>query len=118
DGKININDIEQLTKIINELPQDNTVIIYTMSVDYSFSKMAEKKGETLPNYVLFTDIKQINCIIERYFINKQDLIKDNIHNIMNRIEEIDNKFDKFEAQGSKNEYIRSNVKKITDLEIK
>ncbi|CAG8792970.1 9113_t:CDS:2, partial [Gigaspora margarita] len=84
-------------EIVEILSQDNTVCIYVISGPFSFSRVAALKYEGLPNNVLFTTIQEIECDIRRYFLIKQDFIKDNMCLIIQKIDEINKKLE-FQAK--------------------
>ncbi|CAG8758324.1 11728_t:CDS:2, partial [Cetraspora pellucida] len=91
-------DIEQFLKIVDKLPPDNTVAIHVTSVPVAFSRITAKKYESLPNNILFTNIQELDRVIEGYFLTKQDSVKDDMRTIIRKVEEINKKFEKSETQ--------------------
>ncbi|CAG8832618.1 27213_t:CDS:1, partial [Gigaspora margarita] len=91
--KLEVYDIEQFLEIVDMLPQDNTVCIYVTSGPFSFSRVAALKCEDLLNNMLFTTIQDIEYDIRGYLLMKQDSIKDNMHLIIQKVDEINKKLD-------------------------
>ncbi|CAG8844491.1 13138_t:CDS:1, partial [Gigaspora margarita] len=60
---------------------------------FSFSRVAALKCKSLPNNVLFTTIQEIERDIRKYFLIKQDTIKDDMHLIIQKVDEINKKLD-------------------------
>ncbi|CAG8818836.1 4168_t:CDS:2, partial [Racocetra persica] len=71
-GMLKVCDIEQFLEIVDELPLDNTVAIHVTSVPAAFSRITAKKCASLPNNILFTNIQELDRVIEGYFLTKQD----------------------------------------------
>ncbi|KAF0386004.1 hypothetical protein F8M41_011416 [Gigaspora margarita] len=75
------------------LSQDNTVCIYVTSGPFSFSRVATLKCKGLLNNVLFMTIQEIEHDIRGYFLMKQVSIEDDMHLIIQKVNEINKKLD-------------------------
>ncbi|CAG8736823.1 1604_t:CDS:2, partial [Racocetra fulgida] len=95
---LKVCDIEQFLEVVDELPPDNTVAIHVTSVPVAFSRITAKKCASLPNNILFTNIQELDRVIEGYFLTKQDSVKDDMRTIIRKVEEINKKFEKSETQ--------------------
>ncbi|CAG8829324.1 37608_t:CDS:1, partial [Gigaspora margarita] len=91
--KLEVYDIEQFLEIVDMLLQDNTMCIHVTSDPFSFLKDAALKCKGLLNNVLFMTIQEIERDIREYFLMKQNSIKDDMHMIIQKVDEINKKLE-------------------------
>ncbi|CAG8827621.1 29811_t:CDS:2, partial [Gigaspora margarita] len=75
------------------LPLSNIVVIHVTSVPVDFSRVLDKKCESLPSNILL----QIEDVIESYLLMNEsyNTVNDNILTLLRIVEEIPKKFEKF-----------------------
>ncbi|CAG8468717.1 10340_t:CDS:2, partial [Racocetra fulgida] len=73
--KLKICNIEQFFEIVDKLLADNTVAIHVTSVPIAYSRIIAKKYASLPSNILFTNIRELDDVIEEYFLMKQDSVR-------------------------------------------
>ncbi|CAG8493559.1 3882_t:CDS:2 [Gigaspora margarita] len=100
--KLNFCNIEEFLQIIEKLlPLSNIVVIHVTSAPVDFLRALDKKCESLPSNILFTNIQEIEDVIESYLLMNEisyNTVNDNMITLLRIAEEIPKKFKKFEAQ--------------------
>ena len=95
---LKVCNIDQFLDIVDKLPPDNTVVIHITSDPIAFSRIVAKKCESLPNNILFTNIQELEGVVEGFFLTKQESVKDGMRTMIKKVDELYKKFEKFETQ--------------------